>query len=126
MLSRYVIPYNYLAEITADRLHVLERYGLEPQSLIAYSLTSISCDASMEYEYLSSHISKDLIEILPDVRYHASEYQRLLHQCIDCAFELRQRILDIVRSFTNNPNLTRRQLQFEQFHGDDISVLVAA
>ena len=124
MLSRYIIPYTYLADNTAGRLKAIEKNGIDPHTLIVYSLNSLSCDSRMEYAYVSSHISKDIIEVFPDVRFHASEYRRLLHQCIECAFELRQRVLDIVRGYTNDPMLTQGNLRFEQFHGDDISILV--
>ena len=125
MILRYIIPYTYLATNTAGRLKAIEKNGLDPRTLVVYSLNGLSCDSSVEYAYVSSHISKDIIEVFPDVRFHASEYRRLLHQCIECAFELRQRVVEIVRGYTNNPTLTQNNLRFEQFHGEDISILVA-
>lgn len=120
-MIRIIVPHREIQSQSHIEQSVIRKYGLNPYHLVQYSF---AVDQIHGFQDLARHLEKDILEVFPDMRRHAMEYQTLLHHCITYVFELSQHVLNIIRFYLKSDAVSLHDLRFDGFIGDDMSILM--
>lgn len=112
MNTRLVISLKEVEQMLEPRGRSLRKHGIDPRDLLRYSFIAAQ---KQDYDYINHNLSKDVLEVYPQIVEDLPNYRRVIHSCLDYVIEGAQAIVPMLRRVTGQVS---PHVEFDRFHGE--------
>lgn len=111
MSTRLIISIEEIEKLLEPRGRHLRKKGIDTRGLLEYSFIKIQ---KQDYQDLNMHISKDVLEVYPQLVEDHAHYRQVVHNCLDYVIEAAQHLIPTLQRVTGQ---TYPQVEFDRFVG---------